>query len=233
MEDSEFDYEEDLNSTEPEDLQWEYETGDAKAKEEFFQEFMNQPITRDYGPPARQKLTSFDAPDENANPPESKQQSNPPTPKPRPKPKPKPIPRSTKKVEKAKADQPGTPATAAASPSTSTAEPTKTKTNKEPTVTATTKRKLPTNSTPVNIKKTKDANTGSVTKVIINGKTCVQRNLDFSAGQSTSRIPVGSQVRVGRSSGNPRTQPESGPRPRSRSRQRGCASAEGRGRDSR
>ena len=123
MDDSEFDYEEDLNSTEPEEPQWEYETGDAKAKEEFFQEFMNQPITRDYGPPARQKLTNFDAPDENANPPESKQQSNAPTPIPRPKPK--PIPRSTKKVEKPKADQPGTPATAAVSLSTFTAESTK------------------------------------------------------------------------------------------------------------
>ena len=93
------------------------------------------------------------------------------------------------------------------------------------------KRKLTTESPPASTKKTKDVphvnielNKGNVTKVTINGKTCVQRNLDFSANKPKSKIPVGSQVRVGQSPGNPR--PRTVQRSRSRSRHRDSGSAE-------
>ena len=99
------------------------------------------------------------------------------------------------------------------------------------------KRKLTTESPPASTKKTKDVrhvnielNKGNVTKVTINGKTCVQRNLDFSANKPKSKIPVGSQVRVGRSPGNPG--PRTVQRSRSRSRHRDSGSEEGGGKHS-
>ena len=101
-----------------------------------------------------------------------------------------------------------------------------------------TKRKLPTNSSQVDQKKTKDitsANKDSTHKeptVIINGKACVQRNLDFSGSQQKTKIPVRKQVRTGRTPGNRGTKSETRPRPRSRSRHRESGSVEGRGKDS-
>ena len=188
-----------------------YEETD-KTLEEAFKDLLNQPITTDYGPPARQNLVSFDAPEVNTNLPEStdsdadvnrrkskseiqpSENATPPTPKPR------------KGVSKKKAE-------------TQPHVEKQTIDTKDDNQTAA-KRKLVTNSPQASSKKTKHIKQGhqdctkqikdvqtnkdtNVTKIIINGKACVQRNFDFSAGQPRSRIPVGSQVRVGRSPGNP------------------------------
>ena len=101
-----------------------------------------------------------------------------------------------------------------------------------------TKRKLTTNSPKVEQKKTKDTSatkkdsTSQEPTVVINGKACVQRNLDFSGSQPQSKIPVSKQVRAGRAPGNRRTGSETRPRQRSRSRHREVGSVEGRGQDS-
>ena len=104
--------------------------------------------------------------------------------------------------------------------------------------TTATKRKLQTNSLQVHQKKTKDtaaANKDTTDKehtVVINGKACVQRNLDFSGGQQQSKIPVSKQVRTGRTPGNRGTSSETRPRQWSQSRHREAGSVEGRGQDS-
>ena len=136
---------------------------------------MSQPITREYGSPIRQNLTSFNSPDNTANLPKStecdadlngsnvnnvnKQQ-----------------PRSMKKVEKNKVDQPATSTAAIHSQPTPATEPTKSGKDQ----TATIKHKLKANSPPVSTKKTKDTQTNgnqTVTKVIINGKAVCRETL--------------------------------------------------------
>ena len=71
------------------------------------------------------------------------------------------------------------------------------------------------------------------TKVLINGKACVQRNLDFSAGQLKTKIPVSNKARVGRSPGNRGPNAETRPRSRSRSRHREPGPPEGQRKDTR
>ena len=71
------------------------------------------------------------------------------------------------------------------------------------------------------------------TKVLINGKACVQRNLDFSAGQLKTKIPVSNKARVGRSPGNRGPNTETRQRSRSRSRHRDSGPPEGQGKDTR
>ena len=112
------------------------------------------------------------------------------------------------------------------------------------------KRKLPANSPQIQHKKTKDTKTTqdaqttnitvinkepkpTETKVLINGKACVQRNLDFSAGQLKTKIPVSNKARVGRSPGNRGPNTETRPRSRSRSRHRDSGPPEGQGKDTR
>ena len=110
--------------------------------------------------------------------------------------------------------------------------------DKETPVTAT-KRKLEANSPKVDIKKTRDTNSSTEdtsrteTTITINGKACVQRNLDFSGSQQQSKIPVIKQVRAGRTPGKQNTNSETRPRQRSRSRHREVGSDAGRGQDSR
>ena len=123
------------------------------------------------------------------------------------------------------------------SPPSQPTAPQKPETHKKDSQTAP-KRKITTNSPKVEQKKTKDAtaaNKASATKeptVIINGKACVQRNLDFSGSQPHSKIPVSKQVRAGRAPGNRGTSSDARPRERSRSRHRETGSAEGREQDS-
>ena len=78
---------------------------------------------------------------------------------------------------------------------------------------------------------TKDSTTEEST-VVINGKACVQRNLDFSGSQPHSKIPISKQGRAGRAPGNRGTGSDTRPRERSRSRHRETGSAEGREQDS-
>ena len=100
-----------------------------------------------------------------------------------------------------------------------------------------TKRKLTTNLPKVEQKKTKDTSatkkdsTSQEPTVIINGKACAQRNLDFSGSLPQSKIPVSKQVRTGRAPGNRGTGSETRPRQRSRSRHREAGPVEGRGQD--
>ena len=100
------------------------------------------------------------------------------------------------------------------------------------------KRKITTNSPKVEQKKTKDAtaankaSTAKESTAVINGKACVQRNLDFPGSQPHSKIPVSKQVRAGRAPGNRGTSSDARPRERSRSRHRETGSAEGREQDS-
>ena len=109
--------------------------------------------------------------------------------------------------------------------------------NKETPVT-TTKRKLETNSPKVDMKKTKDTKSNTEdtsrteTTITINGKACVQRNLDFSGSQQQSKIPIIKQVRAGRTPGKQGTNSETRPRQRSRSRHREVGSVASRGQDS-
>ena len=110
------------------------------------------------------------------------------------------------------------------------------------------KRKLPTNSPQIHHKKTKDTKTTqdapttditvistnpklTETKVLINGKACVRRTLDFSAGQHKTKIPVSNKARVGRSPGNHGPNAETRPRSRSRSRHREPGPPEGQGKE--
>ena len=110
--------------------------------------------------------------------------------------------------------------------------------NKETPVT-TTKRKLEANSPKVDIKKTRDTKSNTEdtsrteTSITINGKACLQRNLDFSGSQQQSKIPIIKQVRAGRTPGRQNTNSETRPRQRSRSRHREVGSDAGRGQDSR
>ena len=103
--------------------------------------------------------------------------------------------------------------------------------------TTTTKRKLQTNSPQVHQKKTKDTaaankdTTHEEHTVVINGKACVQRNLDFSGGQQQSKIPVNKQLRMGCTPSNRETSLETRPREWSLSRHREAGSFEGRGQD--
>ena len=92
------------------------------------------------------------------------------------------------------------------------------------------KRKLIISSPPAQVKKSKDVpkKDNNVTTIVINGKTCTRRNLDFSADKPKSKIPVGTKVRVGRSPGNPGPEQRQEPRQRSRSRHRDSGSGEGR-----
>ena len=109
--------------------------------------------------------------------------------------------------------------------------------NKE-TLVVTTKRKLATNSPKVDIKKTKDTTSNTEdtsrteTTITINGKACVQRNLDFSGGQQQSKIPVIKQVGASRTPGKQGTSSETRPKQRSRSRHREVGSVASRGQDS-
>ena len=108
------------------------------------------------------------------------------------------------------------------------------------------KRKLATSSLQINHRKTEDtktpnkAQTTDITdtskdsklieaNILINGKACVQRNLDFSAGQYKTKIPVTNKARVGRSPGNRGPNAETRLRSRSRSRHREPGPPEGRG----
>ena len=112
------------------------------------------------------------------------------------------------------------------------------------------KRKLPTNSPQIQHKKTKDTKTTqdaqttnitvtnkepklTETKVLINGKACVQRNLDFSAGPPKTKIPISNRARVGRSPGNRGPDTDTRPRSRSRSGHRESGPPEGQGKDTR
>ena len=49
------------------------------------------------------------------------------------------------------------------------------------------------------------------TKILINSKACMQRNLDSSAGQHKTKIPMSNKAKVGRSPGyrepNAKTRP--------------------------
>ena len=119
-------------------------------------------------------------------------------------------------------------------------------TNKPMEQPASVKRKIPTNSPQIHHKKTKDtkttdeAQTTDITviskdskpteaKILINGKACVQRNLDFSPGQHKTKIPVSNKARVGRSPGNRGPNAETRPRSRSRSRHRETVRLKARG----
>ena len=93
-------------------------------------------------------------------------------------------------------------------------------------------------------KTTRDAQTTNITvinkepkltetKVLMNGKACVQRNLDFSADQLKTKILVSNKARVGRSPGNRGPNAETRPRSRSRSRHREPGPPEGQGKDTR
>ena len=81
-----------------------------------------------------------------------------------------------------------------------------------------------TSSPKVEQKKTKDTtvpnkdSTSQESTVVINGKACIQRNLDFPGSQPHSKIPVSKQVRTGRAPGNRGTGSETRPRQWSRSR---------------
>ena len=92
------------------------------------------------------------------------------------------------------------------------------------------KRKITVTSSPPQTKKTKDIpkkKDTNITTIVINGKACTQRSLDFSEDRPKSKIPT-SKVRVGRPPGNPGHEQKSGPRQRSRSRHRDSGSGEGR-----
>ena len=94
----------------------------------------------------------------------------------------------------------------------------------------TTKRKITVTSSPPQTKKTKDIpkkKDTNTTTIVINGKACTQRSLDFSDDKPKSKIPT-AKVRVGRPPGNPGHEQKSGPRQRSRSRHRDSGSGEGR-----
>ena len=94
----------------------------------------------------------------------------------------------------------------------------------------TTKRKITVTSSPPQMKKTKDISKTkdtNTTTIVINGKACTQRSLDFSEDKPKSKVPT-SKVRVGRPPGNPGHEQKSGPRQRSRSRHRDSGSGEGR-----
>ena len=94
----------------------------------------------------------------------------------------------------------------------------------------TTKRKITATSSPPQTKKTKDIpkkKDTNITTIVINGKACTQRSLDFSEDKPKSKIPT-AKVRVGRPAGNPGHEQKSGPRQRSRSRHRNSGSGEGR-----
>ena len=123
-------------------------------------------------------------------------------------------------------------------------------TNKPTEQPASVKRKLPTNSPQIHHKKTKDtkttdeAQTADVTviskdskpteaKILINVKACVQRNLDFSAGQHKTKILVSNKARVGRSPGSRGPNADTRPRSRSRSGHRETGPPEGQGKDTR
>ena len=94
----------------------------------------------------------------------------------------------------------------------------------------TTKRKITVTASPPQTKKTKDIPKNkdtNITTIVINGKACTQRSLDFSEDKPKSKIPT-AKVRVGRPPGNPGHEQKSGPRQRSRSRHRDSGSGEGR-----
>ena len=94
----------------------------------------------------------------------------------------------------------------------------------------TTKRKITVTSSPPQTKKTKDVpkkQDTKVTTIVINGKACTQRSLDFSEDRQKTKIPT-PKVRVGRPLGHPGHETKSGPRQRSRSRHRDSGSGEGR-----
>ena len=94
----------------------------------------------------------------------------------------------------------------------------------------TTKRKITVTSSPPQTKKTKDIpkkKDMNITTIVINGKACTQRSLDFSEDRPKTKIPT-PKVRVGRPPGNPGHEQKSGPRQRSRSRHRDSGSGEGR-----
>ena len=94
----------------------------------------------------------------------------------------------------------------------------------------TAKRKITVTSSPPQTKKTKDIprkKDTNITTIVINGKACTQRSLDFSEDKPKSKMPT-AKVRVGRPPGNPGHEQKSGPRQRSRSRHRDSGSGEGR-----
>ena len=93
-----------------------------------------------------------------------------------------------------------------------------------------TKRKITVTSSPPQTKKTKDIpkkKDTNITTIVINGKACTKRSLDFSEDRPKTKIPT-PKVRVGRPPGNPGHEQKSGPRQRSRSRHRDSGSGEGR-----
>ena len=92
------------------------------------------------------------------------------------------------------------------------------------------KRKITVTSSPPQPKKTRDIpkkKDPNVTTIVINGKACTQRSLDFSEDKPKSKIPT-SKVRLGQSPGNPGHEQKLGPRQRSRTRHRDSGSGEGR-----
>ena len=100
------------------------------------------------------------------------------------------------------------------------------KTKPQPKETA--KRKIATvTSSPPQTKDIPTKKDTNITTIVINGKACTQRSLDFSEDKPKSKIPT-SKVRVGRPPGNPGHKQKSGPRQRSRSRHRDSGSGEGR-----
>ena len=131
MDASDFEYDVNPNPVNPEDYDVEYEYVDAEKFHTMMEEQMREATTRDYGPPAAQKVADFDPPADGEESPDqadlkghnvNKQQPKKPTPMPRPK--------TTKKAEKTKVDQ----------QATSSSQPTdKAETLKEPQAT---KRKL-------------------------------------------------------------------------------------------
>ena len=167
-----------------------------------------------YGPPATEDGQTFDSPEVNDN------SQNKPTPKPQPR----------RNINKNKVTEPK-PKDSTATEAKPTDHTESTKDQEAP------KRKLTTESPPASTKKTKDVpphkdmnielNKENIAKITINGKACVQRNLDFSANRPKSKILVGSQVRLSWSPNNPRPRTVQGPR--SRSRHRDSGSAEGGG----
>ena len=112
------------------------------------------------------------------------------------------------------------------------------------------KRKLTTNSPQIHHKKTEDTKTPNEaqttditniskdskpteTKILIYGKACMQRNLDFSAGQHKTKIPMSNKARVGQFAGNHGPNTKTRPRSRSRSRHKEPGPPEGQGKDTR